>query len=238
MIRLTFHGTRASTATTSPQHQWHSLLQIEADETSLLIDCGSDWRDRLPTATPDAIILTHGHNDHAGGVTNDIPCPVFASEMTAGLLTSRPKNVRIFPAEAELSFGPLRVIPFPAPHSLRAPMHGLRISSGDSTLIYLPDVATLQNVRSLLGGAALYIGDGSSFDHDYLRTEEGASCGHASITDQLSWCAQAGVRKCLLTHCGEEVCRNPEAAGLRLAGTGSMLGLKAEFATDGMVLEL
>lgn len=238
MIRLTFHGTRASTPSTAPQHQWHSLLQIESDETNLLIDYGSDWLRRLPISTPDAIILTHGHDDHAGGITNDLPCPIFASKATAGLITSHPNDIRIFSSETELIFGPLRVTPFPAPHSHRAPMHGMKISSETSTLIYLPDVATLQNVRSVLGGADLYIGDGSSFDHNYLRTEGEESCGHASITDQLSWCAKAGVRKILFTHCGEEICLEPESADLRLAGNGSTLGLQAAFARDGMILEL
>ena len=44
----------------------------------VMVDCGLDWRDRLARLHPAAIVLTHAHPDHAAGLRDGAPCPVYA----------------------------------------------------------------------------------------------------------------------------------------------------------------
>ena len=75
-----------------------------------------------------AILLTHGHEDHAGGLAyliGEIPVPVYGSRLTLGLVTERLKehkledSVPLIPIEARqhLEFGSLSVEPLHMTHS-------------------------------------------------------------------------------------------------------------------------
>jgi hypothetical protein len=58
--------------------------------------------------------------------------------------------------------GGLRFKAHPVQHSIRAPAVGYRVSTKGRSFFYLPDVAKLQNVRRVLRGIGLYIGDGAT----------------------------------------------------------------------------
>ena len=47
-----------------------------------MVDCGEDWLGRVEAIRPDAIIITHGHPDHAFGLRSGAPCPVYATSET------------------------------------------------------------------------------------------------------------------------------------------------------------
>ena len=47
-----------------------------------MIDCGLDWLGKLKRVGPCAIVLTHAHPDHAWGLKQGAPCPVYATEKT------------------------------------------------------------------------------------------------------------------------------------------------------------
>lgn len=75
-----------------------------------------------------AILLTHGHEDHAGGVSfiiEEIPAPIYGSRMTLGLVAQKLRErklegrAELIPIEAgeHLEFGSLRVEPLHVTHS-------------------------------------------------------------------------------------------------------------------------
>ncbi len=75
-----------------------------------------------------AILLTHGHEDHAGGISyiiNEIPLPIYATPLTLGLVTARLKERGLYqtaelrPLEARkpLKLGPFEIEPLHITHS-------------------------------------------------------------------------------------------------------------------------
>jgi phosphoribosyl 1,2-cyclic phosphodiesterase len=109
---------------------------------------------------------------------------------------------------------------FPVEHSLRAPTVGFRITLGDAVMFYVPDVVVILDRRAALSGIKLYVGDGSAIARPIIRLCHGARIGHASIHQQLAWCAEEGVPKAIFTHCGSEIVRaDGRTVAARIRGT-------------------
>ena len=160
-----------------------------------MIDCGADWLGRLHAISPTAIVLTHAHLDHAGGLAQGAPCPVYATKETLRLLRRFPiRDRRHIQLERSIVIGGLRFKAHPVQHSIRAPAVGYRVSTKGRSFFYLPDVAKLQNVRRVLRGIDLYIGDGATMRRSMVRMKQGTLVGHAPIAAQLGWCQRRVFR--------------------------------------------
>ena len=81
-MKLKFIGTRGEIEARTPLHSQHTALLITHARKQVMIDCGADWLGHLDTVRPDAIVITHAHPDHAWGLREGAPCPVFAPEQT------------------------------------------------------------------------------------------------------------------------------------------------------------
>jgi phosphoribosyl 1,2-cyclic phosphodiesterase len=131
-------------------------LVIEAGGTRILIDCGFGVRDtatrlaRIGVA-PDslsAILVTHEHSDHVGGV------PAFASKhgipvwLTFGTLSvvaerfSGLPHVYGFDSHDAFAIGDLEIRPFPVPHDAREPVQFV-VTDGDHRLGILTDIGMI-----------------------------------------------------------------------------------------------
>jgi glyoxylase-like metal-dependent hydrolase (beta-lactamase superfamily II) len=129
-MTLTFLGTRGYIDARSRRHRRHSVLRIAYRQRAVLIDCGEDWLSRLKALDPAAILLTHAHPDHAGGLKRGAPCPVYAPAEVWATMPRWPLAARevLRPRETREVSG-LRVEPFRVVHSLRAPAVGYRIGT-------------------------------------------------------------------------------------------------------------
>ena len=128
-------------------------LVVEAGSTRVMIDCGFGVRDtaarlaRIGVAPEslDAILVTHEHADHVGGV------PAFAARhgipvwLTFGTLTSvgerfaNVAHVYGFDSHDRFVVGDLEVLPFPVPHDAREPVQFV-ITDGEWKLGVLTDL--------------------------------------------------------------------------------------------------
>jgi phosphoribosyl 1,2-cyclic phosphodiesterase len=201
-----------------------------------MIDCGSDWLEKLSQLEPDALLLSHPHPDHSAGLAMGAPCPVYATAASWQGLPDYPlTDRRQLTLDQPLDIHGLLIQAVPLHHSLRAPASGLRIQAGNTCLFYAPDVAALAE-PSALQGVDLYIGDGSTLNASLLRREQGQACGHAPISEQLQWCHTAGITKVIITHCGEAIIADETTATRMLTDLANSLNIKLNIAYDGQRL--
>jgi len=149
-----------------------NALLIESGGTRLLLDCGFGpseivsrlARLELEASTLDAIIVTHEHSDHGGGVAKLAARFDIAVYLTRGTLSalgaegrSIPRAVLIDPYTAFAVDG-VEVRPFPVPHDAREPVQFV-VSDGAVRLGVLTDTGqpTPHIAQSLSGVDALVL---------------------------------------------------------------------------------
>ncbi|RJP21651.1 MAG: MBL fold metallo-hydrolase [Candidatus Abyssobacteria bacterium SURF_5] len=237
-MKLTFLGTRGYIKARAPCHYMHSSLMVSYRGKEIMIDCGEDWLEKIQTMTPRAIFITHGHPDHAWGLKNGAPCPVFATEES----WENMKTFAIKEREGIRPREPIRVHgvtfeAFSVVHSTRAPAVGYRISAGGKTIFYAPDLVYINERAEALAGAAVYIGDGATIVRSMVRKPGTELIGHTPVRTQLTWCSKEGVPRAIITHCGSEIVEGDEQElQQKIDALASERGVQAVIACDGMEL--
>jgi phosphoribosyl 1,2-cyclic phosphodiesterase len=141
-------------------------LVVEAGGTRILVDCGFGVKDtaqrllRLGVA-PDsiaAIVVTHEHNDHVGGVPAFAARYAIAVWATFGTLTVAADrfdgmdHVYGFDSHDRFAIGELEVTPLPVPHDAREPV-AFVIGDGAVRVGVLTDIGvSTPHVESTLSG--------------------------------------------------------------------------------------
>lgn len=240
MIKLTFLGTRGNTKVRSAAHRMHSSLLVRAGGKRIMIDCGADWLGQLGAISPDAIVITHPHSDHAFGLKDGAPCPVYATAETWRALSRMSIGLRqLVQPRIAFEIGPAAFDAVPVIHSTIAPAVGYRIRVGGTSFIYVPDVLLIPDSPDVLSGIDLYIGDGARLEHPLRRGEGSRISGHASIRDQLFWCATAKVSRAMFTHCGTPIITADETdIEANLSAVARKFAVDAGFAHDGQEVRL
>jgi len=141
-------------------------LLVEAGATRVLIDCGFGVKDAgarlrrlgVEPETLSAILVTHEHNDHAGGVPafaakHAIPVWVtFGTLQVIGERFAGLDAVYGFDSHDSFAVGDLHVRPFPVPHDAREPVQFV-IDDGASRVGVLTDIGgSTPYVESSLSG--------------------------------------------------------------------------------------
>jgi phosphoribosyl 1,2-cyclic phosphodiesterase len=111
-----------------------NALVVEAGRTRVLVDCGFGPRELtkrlgrlgLAPGDMDAILVTHEHSDHVGGVVRCSARFGLRVMMTHGTASAcsgiDDLAVRVFDGHAPFVVGDLKVLPFPVPHDAREPV--------------------------------------------------------------------------------------------------------------------
>ena len=216
---------------------------------SLLIDCGASSlvalkRAEVAPASIDAILLSHLHGDHFGGVPFFIldaqftgrrrPLVIAGPPGAAGrlfetmetLFPGSSRSEKRFPVELlELGREPTRVCgtsvtALPVVHTPGAQAHGIRVEVDGRIVAYSGDTEWTETLATLADGADLFICESYSFDKRVRY--------HCDYQTLASHRAELRCKRMILTHLSEAV----------LARWDELTHQGAELAADGLTINL
>lgn len=241
-MKIIFLGTRGYIDVRTKKHYRHTSTLICFKGKRVMIDCGLDWLNELDQIKPDAIILTHAHPDHAWGLKNGAPCPVYATRASW-----RVKELKKFPIKEKITIRDRQEITicgitfevFDEVHSLLCPGVGYRITAGKVTIYYAGDLISINQRRAALKNAQLYIGDGATITRPMVRRKDNKLFGHTTIQAQLGWCKKENVSHAIITHCGTQIVSDRSGkATAKILQLANARDVKVAIAYDGMKIIL
>lgn len=141
-----------------------NALIVQSQSTCLMVDCGFGLRDcvarlaRLGLAPQDltAILVTHEHGDHVGGVVRASAAwdlPVYLTQGTLRAIgAAAGSRWQVIDSHAEFAVEGMSVQPFPVPHDAREPVQFV-FSDGARRLGLLTDTgSSTPHIRNMLSG--------------------------------------------------------------------------------------
>ena len=236
-MKVSFLGTRGNIDVRSSRHRRHTATLVSYGNARVMIDCGADWLRAVDRIKPSAIVVTHAHPDHVGGLKDGVACAVHAPAAVWPAIARWPIRERHrLRVRTPTNICGILFEAFPLDHSVIAPAVGYRITAGEVTVFYAPDVLRIRHMRTALNGISVYIGDGATVSRPIVRIERRrkAAVGHAPITTQLAWCANAGVRRAIFTHCGRAIVAVPISIETQVSELGQSRGIDTRIAHDGL----
>jgi phosphoribosyl 1,2-cyclic phosphodiesterase len=239
-MKLIFLGTRGEIEARTRRHHMHSSLLVSYGGAKVMIDCGLDWLGKFARLCPNAILLTHAHPDHAWGLRNGAPCPVYAAQKTwRTLRRCKIADRQLIRERVPTEICGITFEAFAVEHSILAPAVGYRVSAGHAHIFYAPDLIFIHDRTAALKDVQIYIGDGATLTRSFIRKRGKRLIGHAPVCTQLVWCEKEGVPRAIITHCGSEIVKGDERKiGAKLRQMAAERGLEANIAHDRMPLVL
>jgi ribonuclease BN (tRNA processing enzyme) len=226
----------------------HSAYLVEAPGTTLLVDCGPTVLQALkqmhvPPERLDAVLLSHLHGDHFGGVpfllmdyrydsartrpvviagpgdTQRRVCALYAAlyERSASEPPPHPIAWQRVVAREPTTVAGVRVTALPVPHAPELECFGYRLEVGGRTIFYSGDTAWTDEFVAQARDVDLFLCECSTWE---TRLDL-----HVSYPEIAGRARGLGCKRLVLTHLGREP----------LARLGE---ITLECARDGMVIEL
>ncbi|HET9809835.1 MAG TPA: MBL fold metallo-hydrolase [Candidatus Limnocylindria bacterium] len=226
--------------------RFQTCILVDADDYRFLIDCGATSLVALKRASVDpgsidAVLLTHFHGDHCGGVPylildgqftrRERPLaiagpPGVRERMTAvfeaALPTSSRTEQRFAVSHLALGatatrIGPLEVIGLPVAHLPETAPHGLRVRVDRHVVAYTGDTDWCDALPRLADGADLFIAEAYSFDKRIPQ--------HLSHATLVAHRDELRAKRVVLTHPGVETLSRRADLAWTLADDGTTIDL-------------
>jgi ribonuclease BN (tRNA processing enzyme) len=226
--------------------RFQACILVEARDTRFLLDCGATSlvalkRASVDPAGIDAVLLSHFHGDHCGGVPYLILDGQFAKRerplaiagppgvrerMTAVFEAALPTSSRTaqrFPVsyvelrEEPVRIGALEVLALPVAHLPETTPRGLRVRVDDRVIAYTGDTDWCDALPRLADGADLLIAEAYSVEKRIPQ--------HLSHATLLAHRDELRARRLVLTHPGVETLARERELAWPLAHDGMELDI-------------
>jgi ribonuclease BN (tRNA processing enzyme) len=226
--------------------RFQTCILVDADGDRFLIDCGATSLVALKRAgvdpgSIDAVLLTHFHGDHCGGVPYLILDGQFAKRdrplviagppgvrermdaiFEAALPTSSRTAQRFAVSYVELGervtrIGPVEVIALPVAHVPETVPHGLHVRAGGRVIAYTGDTDWCDALPRLADGADLFIAEAYSFDKRIPQ--------HLSHATLHAHRGELHAKRVFLTHAGVETLAHRAELAWDLVDDGTEIDL-------------
>ena len=228
-MKLTFLGTgtsvgvptigctcRVCSSTDPHDKRLRASVLVESGDTRVLVDCGPDFRQQMlgrEFKKIDAVLLTHEHYDHVGGIDDLRPfctfgeVDVYADGNTVGDLRRRipycfgeskypgvPKiNLSVVEPHRPFSIGSIDVLPIQVMHG-KLPILGYRF--GD--LVYITDMKTIRKEEmEYLKDVKILIVTALRFSPKHHS--------HMTVNEAMEFIRMVSPEKTYFTHMGHDI---------------------------------
>ncbi len=159
-------------------------IYVGCDDAHLLVDAGMSGtrviqemeRVGVDPRSLNAILVTHGHNDHIKGIgilSRKYNLPVYATEgtweeMYGKIGSMADRNVRFINPEEDFFLGSIDVMPFPTPHDAEGSV-GYAFNAGGARLAIATDLGSIRDswLKYVRGCDAVLLE--SNYDPDMLQ---------------------------------------------------------------------
>jgi phosphoribosyl 1,2-cyclic phosphodiesterase len=143
-----------------------NALVVQAGETTVIIDCGFGLAETVtrlgrlgvPAEDVDAILVTHEHDDHVGGVSRvsrKFDIPVYLTHGTFMALGEKRRTltqVNLIDSHTPIAIGDIEIRPYPVPHDAREPTQFV-LGDGAKRLGVLTDTGvSTPHIEEMLSG--------------------------------------------------------------------------------------
>jgi ribonuclease BN (tRNA processing enzyme) len=225
--------------------RFHACIHLESGAAQVLMDCGASSliamrRFGVDPAAIDAVILSHLHGDHFGGV----PFLILHGQFTRRarpLVVVGPRGVEarvreamevFFPGSSQierrfdvrfteltdqktLPLGSISVTPFGVVHASGAPPFALRVAGDGKIVAYSGDTEWTDSLIDVARGADLFIAEAYFFDK--------AVKFHLDLATLLRHRAELDCRRLIVTHMNEDMLARRDVLEVETAEDGKVV---------------
>jgi ribonuclease BN (tRNA processing enzyme) len=225
----------------------HSSFFLDTPSSKLLIDFGASalvsmHRYGIDPLIVDAVVVSHLHGDHFGGLPFLLMHATFICGRTRPLIIAGPRGtaerlrqatdalfpgIWTFPKQFEVEFLDLEdgqpldvagatVTPFRVIHDSGATPFALRVSCHGCTIAYSGDTAWTDRLIDAASGADLFFCEATTFETPIPN--------HLTYRTVADNCRRFNARRVVLTHLGPDVLAQRETLTLEVAEDGQLFG--------------